>query len=90
MNAFLSLMFAPTKLAPLSVRIILTFPLQLMSLLNASMKLSVLMLFVVSICTALLDIHVKIAALFATIFNHKWSKHVDTTVGIRWFLGKSL
>ena len=31
-----------------------------------------------------------IFSLFATIFNHKWSKHVDTTVGIRWFLGKSI
>ena len=50
-----------TKLVQLLVWIILTFHLRLMSLLNASIKLSVLMLFVVLICTTLLDIYLNIA-----------------------------
>ena len=70
LNAFYSSMFASTKLVPLSVQIILTLTLQLMNILNASMKLSVLMLFVVSTCTALVDIYVTLHHSIFFVYDH--------------------
>ena len=86
-------MFAPAKLVPLSVRIILTFPLWLMSLFNASVSGHAVCMLPVSICTDMLDIQVKhctiIFSLFATILNQKWPKHLDIAIDQSWLLGGS-
>ena len=74
-NAFLSSILAPTKLVLLSLQTILTFPLLLINCLNASMKLSVVKLFVVSMCTTLLDKHVNIVPYFFWVFQQSLTKN---------------
>ena len=67
-NAFFSSMLAPTKLVPLSLRIILTFPLLLIKRLSAWMKLSVVKFLISLMCTALLDKHVNMTSYLYWIF----------------------
>ena len=67
-SAFFSSMLAPTKLAPLSLRIILTFPLLLIKRLSAWMKPSVVKFLVTLMCTDLLDKHVNMASYLYWIF----------------------
>ena len=68
-NAFFSSMLAPTKLVPLSLRIMLTFPRLLIKHLSAWMKLPVVKLLVTSMCTALLDKHVNMTPYLFWIFR---------------------
>ena len=91
-NAFLSSMLVPRKLVPLSVWIILTFPLWLSvdaSLIKAVNTHAVCSFNMHSSAGHTCKYCTVIFSLFATIFHQKWPKHVNTTIGKKWFLGKS-